>query len=503
MILLKILLFVFVGDVSFSSVNGLALTKEQCVNSIRTIDTLEGFLHFATRLIPNEGIVLEEEKIKLVNKCLHSINGLEDIKVLRRIVKQVATIHSVCEPDFTDQLLKFDKQMKDNVSRGKILKRKQKHRLSHYFTLLAGQVILTCKRSLAQKLQLAEDTNKELNGSLVKIIGISTKTRAPIDSYKTKNLSGVMRKLLVLATKYTPAVFDKVENLILVESLKPKSKTKFSIGVTLNSQKMLDEFETMKRACQVIDDYAQTSIYTISRLAWSGYLASNEADDLDKSLSTDERVQKWLRAIQYCQGILLVRASVDLEHKSCENVDDEEEKEVPNLDQILTVELTREDESNDQLKKVRGHKFEQPDTFRTFDANLKCYTQSRGLTEWLLRRQSSKAELMLARYVKLKVTDESIRQSLLEIGEDSEQEVRFGGGTTATVGHAGVNHLAQAGTTIAHHSHHMSSGAYLGMIYAISFSAIVIALIISVILLKRCNRYCVEHDVKLVPPEYQ
>lgn len=466
--LLVLCLFV-IGESIFDSIilgESLTLTKEQCVKSIKKIDTVSGFLDLSNKLIRDNYAGIGEQENALINKCLHSVNGQEDIKALRRIVDQAATIHSVCEQNFINQLLQFDIQFKNNVSLGKISKRKQNHRLIKFFRLFAGQVALTCKKSLASKLHSAEEDNHELRRAVDKINELSAKNTVPLDVRKNKNLSSVTRKLFSLAIKYAPSVFNKVENIVLFESLKPTPDARFFLTVTLNTDIMLEEFMKTKRACKLVDKYSQSSIYTISRLAWLGYLAQNASNSLDRSLSEDERVQKWINAIQYCQGVLIAEVKVDLEQESLLKLSEE----VLNDDQILIVNLARKKKDQTMSGDVEAYRYEQTDYFIEFDIDLKCYTHSMGLGGWLMKRLGM-GERLMAKYIKLSVLDESFKRSMLGgEAENFEKEVQFGG-TSALFGHA-TNHIglgANGMSTVAHHSYLGGSAhAQTGIIVAIS-----------------------------------
>lgn len=413
-----------------------AISQAQCIDTVKTMDTVVTFQYLADVLVPNHR-GLKDEEAKVVNNCLHSVDGYGDLKAFKSVV-ELASTSSVCQPEFADQLLAVDKQLKANVSRGKLLGRKQKHRLSRFFRLFAGQVVLTCKKSLVRKLESVEN-DEELVASLNRITEVSSLKNKPLDKSETKKLNGPMRKVMNLAMKYTPTVFNKAENIILVESLKPTQDSALSIKMTFNTQQALEEFMSTKKACKKIEEYAQSSIYTIPRLAFRGYLARDDRNNLDVSLTENKIVLKWIKAVQYCQGILLVQANLDLENDVIEKLD----KEILEDEQIFTVDMAKDSKSSGAIAKTQAHKFEEPDTFDSFDANLKCFTHSKGLAGWLLKR--SGGERLLAKYIKLSVLDESIKQSLLASQEDPEQEVQFAtavmhNGGTAAGGHA-VTHL--------------------------------------------------------------
>lgn len=424
-----------------------SITRKQCPETVKKIETIEAFKKFADTL--GGGYV-----DKFVNKCLHSVDGHKDIKVLRSIVEQASSVHSVCEPEFTDQLIQFDKQMKDNVTRGKLIKRKKTHRLSYFFRLFAGQVILTCKKSLVDKLLQAEVENSELASSLDKIIEMSAIKKLPLGG-DTKINVGV-KKLLDLATKYAPNVFDKMENLVLIESLKPTQDSHLFIDMTFQSENMIQEFMKTKKSCQLIEEYSKSSIYAVARLAWKGYMARNDLHQLDASLSSDTTVQKWIKAIQYCQGVFLVRANLDLEQDSLEKLD----KEILNDNQIFTVDVNRDKPQGEPTKtNKRVHRFQQSDTFETFDDGLKCFTQSKGRAWWLMKL--SGGERLLAKYITLSVVDETIERSLNENDEEPEQNVMFASGAAMSVGHTAIGHTATSSmvTHASHVTHHNTIAA--------------------------------------------
>lgn len=457
--------------------------KTECVKKIKRIDqtpTFSGFIALANMLVPEKYKELGDEQIAEINKCLRSVDGQSDVTVLRSLVWESFEIRSVCEPEFVDKLLQYDRQIKNNATRGKYLKRKQKHRFSHFFRLFTGQVILVCKRSLIEKLELAEK-NKDVSRAMDRISLVLARNESPHDLGKATNVSTLMRRLLILATKYAPNIVTKIENLVLIDSLKPEPDAEFSLAITVNSGKMLEEFLETKKACKLIDEYAQSSMYAIARLAWRGYMARNELDPLEINLTTNRRVQIWLRSVQYCQGVLFVQVTADLEQESLIKF-----SKVLNDEKILTVELARDQQSSIDKQDRAAHKYTIKDTVTVFDSDIKCYTYSQSFKGWFLNRLG-KSERLMAKLIKLNVMDESYKQSMLSDLEDPENEVQFGGtsAVTSNTFSQTTAHFAAAGHHgLAHHNHYLggSPNAEFGILFACAVGTILLLFIFSLAL---------------------
>lgn len=458
-------------------------TKEKCRETFRNVKTIKEFQFFANRLVDDKIDTLLEVgaidnsissidgDVKMdtatLNRCMHSVDGLGDLEVLKGITENLSKVHSVCHTEFADQLIAFNRRMRDNIAHNKILffTSKQKHRLSQFFGLLAGQVVLTCKKSLAKKLELAETDNDELIESLNLVIESATHCDNERSSTSAvaheKQISTGLNFIFSLAKKNTTKVFDRVENILLLESMKPEPEAKFSIGITVNSQEKLEAFTKTKRACNLIGVYAENSIYTIAKLAWRGFLARDATDIVDTSLNEDKRVQKWIKAIQYCQGVLLSEVTVDLEQEELVKLD----KDIFNSEgQLIAIDVNRdtghhidvtENVAVVEMQQPRtAHVYERGDSIEELDSDLRCYTYAGGFKGWLLKKVG---HLLLTKFIRINVIDESFKRSLLRDYQDTESEVQFGSSAVAiTTGIKGAE-VAAAGATWAHR--HLSGGS--------------------------------------------
>lgn len=439
-----IICLLFVGKILFISIvhsESWSVTKAQCVKYTKGIDTIAGYLGFLNRLVPENGDPIDGQLNKVINTCLRSSDGQKDIRVLRELIQQASEVHSVCEYEFIEKLLRFDEQIKKNASRSKYTWRKQKHRFSKFFGLFVSQVVLTCKKSLINKLRFAEE-NHEVATAIDRIFRLSSKNDQPIHETKIKNLSVVMRRLLRVIRHYEPNTVTKVENLVLFDVLKPSSDAVFSTHITINSADMLNELTKTKEACKVIDRYAHSSIYPITKLAWRGYLARNDVDTVDSSLRNDLRLKRWIRSLQYCQGVLIVEAKLDLDQEKLMILGNEASDD----EQKVTVDLSRESQTIAAGKPV--HRYEVVDRFNIFDADLKCYTYSDGLKGWLSKRLGAIERLMF-KYIRVSILDESFKKSMFDEHIDTENEVQFAAASAGQVfNHAAHSelHNAQTGT---------------------------------------------------------
>lgn len=485
---MKSLLVIFLLVVSESLFNSrvlgdsLTLTKEQCVKSIKKMDTVSGFLEFANKLIRNNDVSsINEQENTIMNRCLHSVNGQNDIIVLKRIVDQASVIHSVCEPDYIDQLIAFDRQIKiEHVSYGKLLRRKQTNRLLPFFRLFVGQVVLTCKQSLEKKLTLIENENKQLVESINNVANKIARSEALREakvaesSDKSIKLPAVLR----LALKIHPRTQERIENLVILDSVT------LNVGITLNSDGAYKEFLKTKESCKTIDMYARSSFYPIARLAWKGYMARKAnkqiITDLDES-EQSEIVQKWMKVLQYCQGVLTITAYLDREQESELKLGQESGlvDEQPMVLEVKKNQCSLDTDDNiesDSCTMTEWHRFEEvKETFKELDENLSCYTFRSRLVDWLARRLM-KNEQILAKYIKISSYDNSFVRTLDEDvngGDNSEKDVQFatiihrgggghgGGHAAAHGGHGGHSHGGHAASHGAKGSHGHAHYYYL------------------------------------------
>lgn len=272
----------------------------------------------------------DKKKItKRINECLHSVDGEGDIRALNEIVQQIAHRHSLCEPEFIDQLYDFNKRCDDNATVG-ILKRKLSHGLLQFSTLFAAQTVLTCKRNLEAKLSEAEHSDEALRQSLDVVENDQT-IRAQVESIIPNTEAHL------------------VEDIISTKTLK-RLRNSSGILHTVANQESAEQFVRVKEACKLIDSYAQGSIYPIVRFANDGLKASDDNNATDNELKSSLLVTRWLNIYQYCQGVSLVdgAASVDVPESLAK--------------QVLSVELNA---------KLEPKKFQIADQFEDIGWDLK------------------------------------------------------------------------------------------------------------------------------------
>lgn len=415
-------------------------TKEQCRETFRNVKTIKEFQYYTNRLInfiyiDNTVSIYDDIMMDaaVLNRCMHSVDGLGDLLKLKEIVKQIPKTHSVCQSDFAEILLAFDKRMNDNIAHNKILffTSKQKHRLSHFFSLLAGQVVLTCKKSLAKKLEQAEKENSEIVQSIDLIIEFAARSereRSQSTSIESKKLSAGINMLLNIAMDSSTKLFNRVENIILLDSLKPAPDATYALGMTVNNVEKLNAVMKTKNSCYLVENYARNSIYTIAKLAWKGYLARDEANSADTELNDDQRVQKWIKVIQYCQGVLMLKIHLDLEQEELIKLD---RNALNNSEHEMRIDLVKDEHygKNDQARVA--HIYEEEENFGELDCDLRCYTYSGGIKSWLMKQAG---EFMRTKFVKIDVHDPTYMDSLFKEYQDPENDVEFGGtaGTDAT-----------------------------------------------------------------------
>lgn len=331
-------------------------SKARCWEEVRYMNSVKRFEAFVHDL---DSTKKDEKRVaELVNSCLRSSDGLLDLITLNGIFQQLKTIHSVCEPDFIDQLLDFKKQMRENGLRSKTLKRRLSHGFTRIFTLFTGQVILTCKRSLETKLERAEQLDESLRQSLQ----IIENTEEKVDEFRTSVESILQHK----TTSVLP------EDIFMAESIKHSNGSQQSFPLTLRSEETLERFLDIKKACKSVDKYALSSIYPIARLSLRGYRAGDDDDEIDEKLKSSSRVARWLNAVEYCQSVYLIKVQLDVEREIPESLQQE----------VLDDEATKE---------IDWHKFEEIETFDDIGWDLKCFLASpdvsqKGVKGWILKR---------------------------------------------------------------------------------------------------------------------
>lgn len=326
-------------------------SRARCHHRVQLLNSVPEFLEFANELdLPTEPKQAQPQITKTINDCLHSIDGEGDIRAMDKIVKQLRTIHSVCESVFIDQLFKFTKRMRDNGISGKNSKRTSSHGLLRFYSLLTGQVILTCKKNLEKKLEQAEQSDETLIRSL-DVVENDNSIRPSVESI-TPNLR-----------------VDLPENIVLTAAIRARSKVGLYVPLTLDSKEMVEKFSRVKRACKLIESYAQSSIHPMTRFAMVGLKAGDEDDVTDKKLKSSPRVTKWLSVVQYCQGFALIKA---IPHCA-----------VP---ESMSHDLSDEEQAKPELKR-----FEVDDRIDDIGLDMHCSVHSmdpkaRKMKSWVMRR---------------------------------------------------------------------------------------------------------------------
>lgn len=241
------------------------ITKTNCKRGVRWANSVKSFSVFAKQLINDAQVGLISEGD--INKCMNSMNGLEEIRALNEMVGRLPTIHSVCEPDFIDQLVALRRQMRDNSKRGKYSGFKKTNRLLPFLKLFSGQVALTCKKSLIGKMESAEQGNAKLKAAIETILESIKRSRSVSREEKAKLFGS---NLLALLMKYEPRVLQQVENLVVAEQLKSAPDAMVEMGMTLNNQAMVEGFMESKRACNLIEARFTRSQNWLGKGFWHG-----------------------------------------------------------------------------------------------------------------------------------------------------------------------------------------------------------------------------------------
>lgn len=127
-----------------NSVDAKLITVKQCIVAVEKIEKKYDFIRFARELFSHDDEALDEEKIPMLNKCLNSFNGLQDMRALMKIMEREKST-SVCAPDFDDGLVAFKEQLIKNAARCRALYTIEKHRLWHFFQKYVDQVVSMCE----------------------------------------------------------------------------------------------------------------------------------------------------------------------------------------------------------------------------------------------------------------------------------------------------------------------------------------------------------------------
>lgn len=144
--ILCVMCLIFVGDISFINRGDAKFIRvDQCVKSVKNIETKEDFMSFAHEAIPGDEEYLTKLDIAIINKCLNSMNGQRDIKALMEIIEEASNTDTLCEQWFVDQFVSFTEQMADNSNRCWILATKKTNRLTHFFKSFTSEVFLVCE----------------------------------------------------------------------------------------------------------------------------------------------------------------------------------------------------------------------------------------------------------------------------------------------------------------------------------------------------------------------
>lgn len=402
-------------------------SESECMKRITDIDSIEKFIEFTADLnLALKSNTDQQQIIQTINRCVRSVDGLGDIKSLELIVGELLPkIHSVCEPDFISKLLLFSKQIRDNRTKKKILKvNRSSNRLSRFFRLLIGQVIVTCKKSLATKLEQAEQKD-EAAQSLKIVDEMVNQKDVSIDDLP---FSRSMRYLVKKIIENRSWVTVLPENILLAESIKSPSGEPLFAHVTLNSLEMLEHFAKVKEACLIIDHFAESSINPIAKLAVEGYFARDKSQIVDNSLKSNPIVTRWLNAVQYCQSVFIIKAHVDIEGDIPESLKWEE----LNRDKTGLFEWHRYQDNIDMIDKL--------------DSDIQIFTTpTSGVKAWFWRRLG-RIDKKLSEIILKKLNMNQDQNSIFS-EVDTEGDVKFGGGTTML-----TNHVVTASTAVAHHA---------------------------------------------------
>lgn len=330
-------------------------SKFRCDYRVEFLNSVAKFLEFAKELDMATDQD-QQQKTRMINDCLHSADGEGDIRALAEIVRQLSTIHSVCDTEFIDKLYIFNKRIIDNGTHG-ILMRKLDHGLLRFSTLFTGQVILTCKRNLETKLEQAERSDEDLRQSL--------------DVVEDDRCLRSAVSLVIPNSKV-----DLPENISTAMAMKLTHKSNAYIPILTVTDEIAEQFVKVKQACKLIDSYAQGSIYTIIGFAIAGFRAGDNDDVTDNKLKSSQRVARWLNAVQYCQGVTLIYGIPSAENSS---------------------NLAREVVSEELNEALEPKEFEVADQFEEIGSDLRCTFESQepkvtGIMGWIEKSMDKLSE---------------------------------------------------------------------------------------------------------------
>lgn len=316
-------------------------SEKDCVKKIESIDSLENFLNFSDDLdVALKDNTNQQLITQTINGCVNSVYGLGDINLLEDIVELLEKIHSVCEPYFVSKLLLFSKRMRNSRT----------HKLAPFFRLLTGQVIVTCKKNLKKKLEQAEQIDEVVQS--LQVVDEMLNPNVSNDEFPFGESMRYLMEKIMDSKSRTPVL---PEDILLAESIKSSDGEPEVVRVTLNSQEMLERFATVKKACIIIDFYAEASINPISRLALDGYFARDESAIVDDNLKNSSQVIRWLNAVQHCQSVFITEAHVDIE------------REIPES-------LEWEELNKEKTGLFEWFRFKDIETFDEFDRDIRCHT---------------------------------------------------------------------------------------------------------------------------------
>lgn len=93
-------------------------TKEKCKDAFRSVETIKDFRNYASKLVQGavefqDGLLMTQD-VKIdkatLDRCMHSADGLGELRKLKEIVDSLPTVNSVCQADFAEKLIDYDRK---------------------------------------------------------------------------------------------------------------------------------------------------------------------------------------------------------------------------------------------------------------------------------------------------------------------------------------------------------------------------------------------------------
>lgn len=291
-----LVIFISIGVIEALSISFKSV--EDCVSQLNKIKTLSDYVEFDynARTLGD----YDNEDLNLMSSCFKTN---EPVKLLTKFYTLIESSRDgqVCSVGMLYGIIKVDELVRYGY-------KDENTRLYPIFEQFVKKVILTCKRSVLDKIAEAEKYDSVVY-DLNKIGQVARNVRwdnlAPIGTVAAPN--GIKTPFGTVADNFK-TTSGSIENIVLINQLHADTMNNIEHSdIDLNSEHIGKIYE-LRNSCNNLQSFQRHIFYTIIYAAELGYTV--EDDQLDRTFKETAKFHQWLLTTQFCEALRFLKVLI-------------------------------------------------------------------------------------------------------------------------------------------------------------------------------------------------